>query len=1264
MSESALAIPAPSFVHLRLHSEFSVQDGLLRVADAVKLAAKHAQPALALTDLNNVFGYIKFYKAARKAGIKAICGVDVWVSNPRNRDHATRLLLLVRNDAGYLQLNTLVSRAYLENAWKGRPEINADWLTPETTSGLLGLSGALQGELGSAIMAGQDFDTLDALALRWAARFAKSDNQGAGFFIELQRDSSQDNAPVNAYTQHALALAQRTRLPVVATHAIQFATMDDYDAHEARVCIAASEMLADTNRVRRFSPDQSFKSTQQMQALFADVPVALANSVAIATACNLTLKLGKPQLPVFPTPEGMSVEDFLAAETQRGLDKRLHRLYPDDSVRQTQRPRYQERQAYELGVINTMGFPGYFLIVADFIAWARDNGVPVGAGRGSGAGSLVAYALGITDLDPLEYDLLFERFLNPERVSMPDFDIDFCQDKRGLVIQYVKKRYGAQAVSQIATFGTLGAKAVVRDVGRVLDMSYNYCDGLSKLIPANPTDPWDLARTLKEEPQFKQRYDLEDDAKAIVDMAQSLEGLTRNIGMHAGGVLIAPGKLTDFCPLYCQPGKPDDAVSQYDKDDVEAIGLVKFDFLGLKNLTVIDYAVRDIRAMSDGHHTPSHATLELDQIPLDDNAVLNMFSSGNTVAVFQCEGSGAKKLCMDMGADNFDDVIALMALNRPGPLNSGMVDDYIARKKEQSKTGVGREAWYMLPQLADVLRPTYGVMVYQEQVMQVAQIVGGYSLGGADVLRRIMGKKKKEDLDAEKPKFLDGAAKNGVESATADRLFDLMAKFADYGFNKSHSAAYGLISYHTAWLKYYYPAAYMAAAMTLDAGNTDQLQVLVDDAKAQGLTVLPPCVNESVHRFIPKNATHIRYGLGGLKGAGENAAIAIETERLANGAYVDLLDFCTRVDRHGVNRRAIEALIRAGGFDTLDAHRAKLLASVDAALSAADAASAAAGQNALFGGDDAPTLSLPHLDDLPIWTLPERLREEKTALGYHFSGHLFEAYADDARALGTLSLHDLKQNHGKRSGFASHSNSNSNTGGGGGGFSKGGGFGGKANRPDTWISGIVRAVRIQMGKQGKMAYVLLDDRSAQLEIAVFSEAFLAAQSILQADTFLAMKVRVMSTDTGGMRISANAVVNLDGLWAKRCGQVNLTLSPKAGREVFGLIKSNLAAEGAAVLITAQPKHTRGTIALQGTYFKASSDIITRLRQHPHIQELTFNVGDAHVADQYLADTHYDASDHMDTFADYAEPIDYAAETSVFHDAPLMHISDNPSDDHD
>jgi DNA polymerase-3 subunit alpha len=733
-----------------------------------------------------------------------------------------------------------------------------------------------------------------------------------------------------------------------------------------------------------------------------------------------------------------------------------------------------------------------------------------------------------------------------------------------------------------------------------MDMSYNYCDGLSKLIPANPTDPWDLTRTLREEPQFKQRYETEGDAKAIVDMSLSLEGLTRNVGMHAGGVLIAPGKLTDFCPLYCQPGRPEDTISQYDKDDIESIGLVKFDFLGLKNLTTIDYAVRDIQRMTAGHKEPSHATLALEDIPLDDPAVLNMFSSGNTVAVFQCEGSGARKLCMDMGADSFDDVIALMALNRPGPLNSGMVDDYIARKKEQARTGEGREAWYVLPQLADVLRPTYGVMVYQEQVMQVAQVVGGYTLGGADVLRRIMGKKKKEDLEAEMPKFLDGAAKQNIDAATAQRLFDLMAKFADYGFNKSHSAAYGLISYHTAWLKYYYPAAYMAAAMTLDAGNTDQLQVLVDDARAQGLTVLPPCVNDSVHRFRPVDAKQIRYGLGGLKGAGENAAVAIAAERDANGPFVDLLDFCTRVDKRAVNRRAVEALIRSGGFDSLNPSRAKLLASVDAAMSAAEAASESAGQNALFGLDEAPAMSLPHLDGIAEWSLVERLREEKAAIGYHFSGHLFDAYSTTARALGTTPLNELKPSGGKKSAKA-----------------------------DPWVAGIVRAVRIQIGKKGKMAYVTLDDRTAQTEIAVFSDSFNAAQSLLAADTFLAIKVRIFPTDTGGMRISAAEVVNEDGLWAKRCGHVNLALMPNSGREVFNLIKSHLGSDGASLSLQLQQAGSAGHVNLQNMYLKANAASIAELRNHPAVEKLTFSLGDAKSAQMQEDD---DIPDEPEYFA--------------------------------
>lgn len=1179
------------FVHLRLHSEFSIQDGLLRIDEAVKLAVQYQQPALALTDLNNLFGYIKFYKTARKAGIKPICGADVWISNHRQRDNASRLLLLVCNHSGYLQLNTLITRAYLENAWKGRPEIDPKWLNPDTTSGLIALSGAIQGEIGAAIMGGVSADTLDSLALSWQERFAKPESQG--FFIELQRDSHAIDAAINIYTQHALALAQRTQLPVVATHAIQFANTNDYEAHEARVCIAAGEMLADTQRIRRFSKDHYFKSTKEMQCLFADIPVALSNTIAIAISCNLSLSLGKPQLPIFPTPKGISVEDYLASQTHEGLSQRLNRLYPDENSRKTHQANYESRKNYELSIINTMGFAGYFLIVADFISWARSNQIPVGAGRGSGAGSLVAYALGITDLDPLAYDLLFERFLNPERVSMPDFDIDFCQDKRGLVIQYVKKRYGNAAVSQIATFGTLGAKAVVRDVGRVLDISYHYCDSLSKLIPSNPADPWDLSKTLTEEAQFKHRYHTEAEAKAIVDLAKPLEGLTRNVGMHAGGVLIAPNKLTDFCPLYCQPGKPDDAISHYDKDDVEAIGLVKFDFLGLKNLTVIDYALRDIRKMHTLHHHINHAHLELEHIDLNDKAVLNMFSSGNTVAIFQCEGSGAKKLCMDMGANSFNDVIALMALNRPGPLNSGMVDDYIARKKEQERTGIGRDAWYILPQLADVLRPTYGVMVYQEQVMQVAQIIGGYSLGGADVLRRIMGKKKKEDLETEKPKFLSGAAKNNIDTSTAERLFDLMAKFADYGFNKSHSAAYGLISYHTAWLKYYYPSAYMAAALTLDSGNTDQLQILVDDSRLQGLIVLPPCINQSIHRFTPQDKIHIRYGLNALKGTGENAAIAIEQERNNQGLYRSFLDFCTRVNRQIVNRRAIESLIRSGAFDSLDTHRAKLFASIDATLNAAELANQSNGQNALFGGDDTITLNLPQLNPVANWTLSERLKEEKIALGYHFSGHLFDAYSKDARALGAVALHDIKQQHSKRNN-KHYGSSNQNV-------------SNKNQRSDIWISGIVRTVRTQMGKQGKMAYVTLDDKTAQTEVAIFNEVFLNTHTLLQADTFLAMKVRITFIDNGAIRLNAYQVVDIDGLWINCCSKVSLTLNPYTHNtyQIKPLLEPYLSPNtGSNLEIIVQSKHLRGTV-MMNQRFKINHANVTFFRQHEAIEQFNF-----------------------------------------------------------
>ncbi len=1041
------------FVHLRLHSEFSVVDGLVRIDDAVATAAADGQGALALTDSANLFGAVRFYSAARKKGVKPIVGCDAWITNGAERDSPFRLLLLATDRTGYRNLCELLTRAWLENQHRGRAEIRMSWFAEGFGEGLIALSGGMQGEIGAQLAAGNRAGARSAAA-RIAELFPDR------FYIELQRAGRPGD---DGYVQHALALAAELRLPVVATHPVQFLKRDDFNAHEARVCIAEGYTLADPRRPRPFTEEQYLKSRAEMAALFADVPSALENSVEIAKRCNLQLTLGKPRLPDYPTPEGVTLDQHCADLAGDGLMRRLDALYPDAAKREEVLPRYRARLDLELATIAKMGFSGYFLIVADFINWAKHNGVPVGPGRGSGAGSLVAYSLGITDLDPLHYDLLFERFLNPERVSMPDFDIDFCQDNRDRVIDYVKRKYGAHAVSQIATFGTLGAKAVVRDVGRVLDLPYTKCDQLSKLIPHNPADPWTLDRALEQEPAFAEAVREDEEYQRIIELAKPLEGLTRNVGMHAGGVLIAPGKLTDFCPLYCAPGAQDAAVSQYDKDDVEAIGLVKFDFLGLTTLTILEYALEFVKKLDPA------STLKLDAIPLDDAPTYEIFRNANTAAVFQFESRGMRDLLKRAKPDRLGDLIALNALYRPGPME--LIPDYVERKHGRQRVD------YLDPRLKDILDETNGIMVYQEQVMRIAQTIGGYSLGGADLLRRAMGKKKPEEMAKHRSIFVEGAVKNGVMSNAAAELFDLMEKFAGYGFNKSHSAAYAVVAFHTAYFKRHHPSAFYAANLSAVMDDTDKVKELVEDAKANGITILPPAINEGNYRFEPVDAKSVRYGLGGVKGTGEGAIDAIIAARGEGGPFRDLFDLCARVDKHVVNRRVIEALVRAGALDALNGNvdRATLHASVGRAIDSAEQAQAHAGQVSLFGEpsqSDAPPVE--YLATKP-WTERERLANEKLALGFYFSGHLFTEYATEARRLAPTRLADAKQ----------------------------------GGRETVRLAGIIVSARSQNTRRGRMGVIVLDDDTAQLELMVFSELYDRKRALLKEDTlvFVTGKVR-------------------------------------------------------------------------------------------------------------------------------------------------------------
>ncbi|OIJ42905.1 DNA polymerase III subunit alpha [Massilia timonae] len=1079
---------SPTFTHLRVHSEYSIVDGLVRIDDLVKAAVKDNQPALAVTDLANTFCLVRFYKAARGKGIKPIVGVDAWITNDDNRDKPHRLLILAKNHTGYLQLCDLLARAWLTNQHKGRAEIRTEWLEALATSvstlhpdepqanALIVLSGAHFGDIGQAIENG-DLPKAEANAQRWARIFP------GHFYIEIQR-AGQPNQ--EQQVRHSVALAGRLGLPVVATHPVQFLDKSEFIAHEARVCIAEGEMLANAKRVRRFNENMCFKSQDEMLELFKDLPGALANSVEIAKRCNVTLTLGKPQLPNFPTP-GMTIDEFLVAETKKGLEERLVQLYPDPAKREQERPRYEARLEFENNTIIKMKFPGYFLIVAEFIQWGKNNGVPIGPGRGSGAGSLVAYALKITDLDPLKYNLLFERFLNPERVSMPDFDIDFCQEKRELVIQHVKDLYGRDAVSQIATFGTMAAKGAIRDVGRVLDFGYNFCDGISKLIPFKPGKPVSIAEAIEEEPLLKERLENEEEVKQLLDLAQQVEGITRGIGMHAGGVLIAPGKLTDFCPLYTQGGDAG-VVSQYDKDDVEAVGLVKFDFLGLTTLTILDRAVNYIKDLD-----PAEADFDLAALPLDDRASYKLLSEAKTVAIFQLESRGMQGMLKDARPDRFEDIIALVALYRPGPMD--LIPDFCKRKH-------GEKFDYPDPRTESILSETYGIMVYQEQVMQMAQIVGGYSLGGADMLRRAMGKKKAEEMAEHREIFRAGAAKDGLSTEKADEIFDLMEKFAGYGFNKSHAAAYALLSYHTAYLKVHHTAAFMAANMSLAMEDTEKIKILVEDAKEVcKLVILPPDVNESQFRFTPegeprsktgKQVTNIRYGLGGVKGAGQGAIEAIIAARKEGGKFKDLFDFCKRVDRKQINRRTIESLIRAGAMDAFGVDRAVLLASVAFAMEAAGQAAAAANQVSLFGGDDSDLVAPPEYVKATPWTDRQKLSEEKIALGYYLSGHMFDSYAQEVRRFAKTKLKDLEP-----------------------------------SRDPRMMCGVITGVRTQMTQRGKILIVALDDKTAVHEVTIYSEVAEANKHALKEDEFL-LVVGKVSEDrfNGGLRITAEKVFDI------------------------------------------------------------------------------------------------------------------------------------------
>jgi DNA polymerase-3 subunit alpha len=1064
---------------LRLHTEYSLVDGIVRVPELMAAVSSAGMPAVALTDQSNLFAMVKFYKEALAAGVKPLIGVDAWIREVGERAPPSRAVFLCQNLVGYRHLTQLVTRSFLEGQQRGAPMLERSWLQSDMLQGLIVLSGGAEGDIGQAIARGRDDEAARCLA-RW------QELCGDRFYLEVQRTG---RAGEEIYAEAVIDLGLEHGVAALATNDVRFLTRAEFEAHEARVCIHDGALLADPGRARRYSEEQYLKSPAEMAELFKDAPELLDNTVEVAKRCSLEIRLGSSMLPAYPVPAGSNTEDFLREEAVRGLEARLT-ASRGAAAAVAGTSAYEARLDLELGVICSMGFAGYFLIVADFIRWARDNGVPVGPGRGSGAGSLVAYVLGITDLDPIEHDLLFERFLNPERVSMPDFDVDFCMEGRDRVIEYVANKYGRERVSQIITYGTLAAKAVVRDVGRVLGHNYGYVDKIAKLIPFEIGITLDKA--LEQEEELKRLYEGDSEVRELIDLARILEGLARNAGTHAGGVVIAPSVLTDFTPLYCEEGSTT-PVTQFDKDDVEAAGLVKFDFLGLRTLTIIDWAVRDINAK---RALLGEAPLVMSALPMDDAATYQLLKSCRTTAVFQLESRGMKDLIRRLQPDRFGDIVALVALFRPGPLQSGMVEDFISRKHDTS----GATIDYLHPDLKPVLAATYGVILYQEQVMQIAQILAGYTLGGADLLRRAMGKKKPEEMAKQRSVFVSGAVARGVLEAQATHIFDLMEKFAGYGFNKSHSAAYALLSYQTAWLKAHYPAAFMAAVLSSDMDKTDKVVTLIDECASMRLTVQPPDVNESVYAFHVSGPMSIRFGLGAIKGVGASAVEAIIEERTAKGPFQSLPDLCRRIDLQRVNRRVFDALIRSGSLDRIGPNRATLTAELDRSMHLGEQNSRAmsVGQVDLFGLSAAPDSVVTD------WSEATRLAGERETLGLFLSGHPITPYEPDLRLLGCARLADVVSGpkpaapaDGARSWSA-----------------------GKA----ATVAGLVLEIR----RRPNRVTLILDDRSARLEVSLYEEIFQQHRDIIVKDAILIIDGTLRFDDfIEAWRLQAKSLMDID-----------------------------------------------------------------------------------------------------------------------------------------
>lgn len=1088
-------------------------DSTIRLKPLIKETVKRGMGAVALTDNCNMFAMVKHYKACLAAGVKPIFGADVRIKNPDNPVINTRLSLLCETYDGYLNLSRLISKGYLEGQVAGTPYIHIDWLEG-LTDGLICLSAALDSDLGGAIINDQQ-NIIDICLERYKKLFPKR------FFIELRRTHGQQE---ETYNQRAIKIASEHQLPVVATNKVRFMNEDNFDIHEVRVAIHDGYTLDDVRRPKLYNPKQYFRSKDEMVALFKDIPEAIENTVRIAQACNVRLTLGKNYLPAFPIPKEHTEDSYFRAISEKGLEERmtfLQEQLPEGEI--LPRQDYIDRLNIELDVIISMKFPGYFLIVADFIQWSKDEDIPVGPGRGSGAGSLVAYALKITDLDPLEYDLLFERFLNPERVSMPDFDIDFCMDKRDLVIDYVSRTYGKEQVSQIITYGTMAAKGVIRDVGRVLGHPYGFVDRIAKLIPFEIG--MTLEKALTEAEELAELYREDEEVADLIDMAKSLEGLTRNVGKHAGGVVIAPSNLTDFTPVYCEEGGGSQ-VSQFDKNDVEDIGLVKFDFLGLRTLTIIDWTLKTI-----AKNNPN--PVDIARIPLDDAATYELLQDAQTTAVFQLESRGMKDLIKRQKPDCFEDIIALVALFRPGPLQSGMVDDFINRKHGRAKVE------YPHPDCEEILKPTYGVILYQEQVMQIPQVLAGFSLGGADILRRAMGKKKPEEMAKQRSVFTEGCAKNNVKEETATYIFDLIEKFAGYGFNKSHSAAYALVAYQTAWLKTHYPTEFMAAVMSADMDNTEKVVVLVEECRNMDIEVVPPDVTQSEYKFTTREKGKIIYGLGAIKGIGAAAIDSIVAGR-ESGTYENLDHFCTQVDLSKANKRVMEGLVYSGAFEKFSSNRASLFKHLSFAIQSAERIqkNQNAGMMDLF---EDPEESIPesNLPNVPAWDEKTRLFHEKDCLGLFLTGHPIHVFEKELKQIASSNLHHWYQQLYREDTGEQHSY--------------------RQKAVDATVTGLVIGIRIKPTNKGEReAFITLDDNSGRIDVRVFPEHYAEIEELIKKDSIVVARGGVSYDEyNGGIRMRCQMIKTLDDYRATFAQAIHLNLLPETSTTDLNQLKKIL-----------------------------------------------------------------------------------------------------------